>query len=89
MLVKHTILIPVTAVVLAGASWAQHVRCETRINTAGSNPDSLIAGITVDEDPTSPGSFVMVWAEQLGTSGLTQDIYASRSDDDGLRFAHN
>ncbi|QDV07675.1 BNR/Asp-box repeat protein [Planctomycetes bacterium Poly30] len=84
---SSTLFTAVLAVLLpAPAAEAQTIRDASRLNVGGFNPNG-----DNQQDGTSiavRGSDVYaVWAEQLGTTNFTQDIYFARSTDDGATFS--
>lgn len=69
---------------------SRDVRNQVRVNKNGFNGNGAdrTDGISVDADPTGSGRFLMVWAEQLGTSDATQDIYCSRSTNNARAWSN-
>ena len=84
---NRILLAAAAVVVLSTASWAQTVRPDVRINTQGLQVGNPVGGINVAEDTTSLGSYVAVWADTFGSSAVTEDIYFSRSDDNGFTWS--
>lgn len=86
MRTPHLPIAAISVALLASAAQGQTLRDAQRLNTTGfnPNPDNAINGAVVD---TGGGIFVTAWTEQFGTNEFQQDIYSSRSTDDGATWS--
>ncbi|MEZ6016236.1 MAG: sialidase family protein [Planctomycetota bacterium] len=79
------LLLTAASGLLSSSAAAQAIQDAQRLNTNGFNPNgnNRIDGAVIAQHGNS---FYAAWAEQFGTTEFTQDIYFSRSTDDGANW---
>jgi hypothetical protein len=85
-LLRQSIGLAAFACLLGATAGAQTLLQSERLNTTGFNPNgnNRIDGAVIANAGTT---FYAAWTEQFGTTEFTQDIYFSRSTDDGLTWS--
>ena len=77
-------LTTLAALALSSSVHAQTIRNGVRVNPGGSNPGDGTNGIAL---AVRGAEFYCAWAEQLGTTTDTEDIFFAKSIDDGATFS--